>query len=158
MAGTVAFGFSATPAGTGCGDGTPDPAGIFTTTLTNGLPAVDQAVNVPASTTIGSPVRLWTSANHGVSKTAAAVDIATVTVDPARADSSTQTLKVRPVYTRTGATTTVNGAAFEYRNRDHPPMTLAGTLEDGTGVLYLTAIEAANANTDDILARVKAWG
>jgi len=157
MAGTVAFGFSATPAGTGCGDGNPDPAGIYTLPLTNGLPAVDVATNVPASTAIGSPVRIWTGQNHGANKTAPEVDILVVTLDPATADAASQNLKLRPVYTRTGSTTTVNGAAFEYRGRNHPPLTLAGTLEDGTGVMYLTALEAANANTDDVLARAKGW-
>lgn len=51
----------------------------------------------------------------------------------------------------------VNGAAFEYRGRDHPPFTFAGTVVDGTGVMYLSKIEAANANDTDTLCRTKGW-
>ena len=155
---TVAFGFSATPAGTGCADGTPDPARVNTLPLTNGLPAADLATSVPASTTIGSPTPIWTGDKHAASPAAAMVDLLVVEIDPARANTATQNIAIRPVYTRTGAATVVNGAAFEYRGRDHPPFTFAGTVVDGTGVMYLSKIEAANASTTDAtLCRVKGW-
>lgn len=156
MAGSLTFGFSVTPSGTGEPESSPSHAEIYTLELTNSLKAADQTTSVPASTAVASPTRLWTASNHGVSATSPSVDVMLAIADPAKTATDGSTVKIRGVYTRSGSTTTVNGA-FAHVTRNHPPTQMPGTAEDSTGTMYLTAIEAANANSEAITVRTIGW-
>lgn len=156
MAGSLMFGFSATPAGTGEPEDSPAFESIHTLTLTSGVKAADQTTSIPASTSVSSPTRLWTAANHGVSATAASLDALVVAVDPAKTATDNLSAKVRAVYTRTASTSTVN-TVFSLLTRNHAPLVIPGTAEDATGVMYLTAIDGANANSEALNVRTTGW-
>lgn len=152
------FGLSVIPDGVGLTDGRADPDFTGELDLTTGREVVGQDVPIPASTAVGSPVTLWQSSAHGVSATSAAVDFLCTQVDSGRLLDDASTIGIRPVYTRTGATTTVNGAAFEKFDRDHPPQPWATEVVDGTGVMYLTKLEGYNPSTTEAVSvRTKGW-
>jgi len=152
------FGLSVIPDGVGLTDGRADPDFTGELDLTTGREVVGQDVPIPASTAVGSPVTLWQSSAHGVSATSAAVDFLCTQVDPGRLLDDANTIGIRPVYTRTGSTSTVNGAAFEKCSRDHPPKEWAVEVVDGTGVMFLTKLEGYNPSTTDAVSvRTKGW-